>query len=65
MVDGVTAGATGAIVGAVVVLGQRSIIDLPTTLIALGAFALAWLKWKIPDPVIVLLAALVGLALRR
>src|SRR3954467_8503597 len=65
VVAGVTAGATGAIVGAVFVLGQRSIIDLPTTLIAVGAFALTWLKWKIPEPVIVLLAALAGLALRR
>jgi chromate transporter len=65
VVAGVTAGATGAIVGAVLVLGRRSIIDLPTTLIALGAFALTWLKWKIPDPVIVLLAALAGLAIRR
>jgi putative chromate ion transporter len=33
-VDGVTAGAIGAIAGAVIVLGRRSIIDLPTILIA-------------------------------
>ena len=65
VVAGVTAGATGAIVGAVFVLGQRSIVDLPTALVGLGAFGLTWLKWKIPEPVIVLLAAFVGLALRR
>ncbi|MFX4717449.1 chromate transporter, partial [Acinetobacter baumannii] len=29
-VDGITAAAVGAIAGAVVVLGQRSIVDLPT-----------------------------------
>jgi chromate transporter len=34
-VDGATAGATGAITGAVIVLGIRSIIDIPTAAIAL------------------------------
>src|SRR5215218_821137 len=42
-VDGVTAGAIGAIAGAVVVLGRRSIIDLPTVLIA-AATLLALVK---------------------
>ena len=60
-----TAGATGAIVGAVIVLGRQSIVDSATAVIALGAFALTWLPWKIRDPLIVLLAALVGVAMRR
>jgi chromate transporter len=64
IVAGITAGATGAIVGAVVVLARHSIIDAPTALIALGAFALSWLRWKIPEPLIVLIAAMVGLAVR-
>jgi chromate transporter len=63
VVAGVTAGATGAIVGAVFVLGRQSIVDLATAAIALGAFALTWLKWKIPDPVIVALGGLLGIAL--
>jgi chromate transporter len=64
VVAGVTAGATGAIVGAVFVLARHSIVDLTTAVIALGAFALTWLRWKIPDPIIVLAAALIGLAVR-
>jgi len=35
LVRGVTAGATGAIAGAVVVLARRSVYDLPTILICL------------------------------
>jgi chromate transporter len=65
VVAGVTAGATGAIVGAVIVLGRQSIVDSTTAAIALGAFALTWLPWRIPDPLIVFLAALVGLVMRR
>src|SRR3954462_3685178 len=64
VVAGITAGATGAIVGAVFVLARHSIVDLTTALIALGAFALTWLRWKIPDPLIVLAAALIGLAMK-
>jgi chromate transporter len=64
VVAGVTAAAIGAIVGAVFVLGERSIVDLATALIAIGAFGLSWLRWKIPDPAIVALAGLIGLALR-
>jgi chromate transporter len=63
-VRGVTAAATGAIAGAVIVLARRSIYDLPTILI--GAVSLAVLiKWKIPKPVIIALAAVAGLALRH
>jgi chromate transporter len=62
-IDGVTAAAIGTIAGAVVVLGKRSIIDLPTVLIALvTALLLVKLK-KLPEPVIVAAAALVGLVI--
>jgi chromate transporter len=64
VVTGVTAGATGAIVGAVFVLARQSLVDATTVLIALGAFALTWLKWKIPEPLIVAMAAVIGLAVR-
>ena len=59
-VDGVTAAAIGAISGAVIVLGQRSITDLATGGIALAA-ALLLVRWKIPEPVIVLAATALGL----
>jgi chromate transporter len=62
-VDGVTAAATGAIAGAAVVLGRRAIFDLPTTLIALGTLgALIYLR-RIPEPLVIVAAGVVGLAL--
>jgi chromate transporter len=64
-VGGVTAAAAGAIGGAAFVLGRRAIIDVPTVLIALVTFAILTRTKKIPEPVLILAAAAVGLALRR
>ncbi|MEO7729064.1 MAG: chromate transporter [Burkholderiales bacterium] len=61
-VDGVTAAAIGTITGAVVVLGKRSITDVPTMLLAVATVVLIWKFKKLPEPVIVLAAALIGLA---
>ena len=61
-VDGVTAAAVGAIVGAVVVIARRSLVDLPTSLLALATVALLLRFKKLPEPVIVAGAALIGLA---
>ena len=61
-VDGVTAAAVGAIAGAVVVLGQRSIVDLPTAALFFATAAVLWRFKKLPEPVVVLAAALIGLA---
>ena len=61
-VDGITAVAIGAIAGSVVVIAQRSISDIPTALLAVGATALLWKFKKIPEPVLVIGAALIGLA---
>lgn len=61
-VDGVTAAAVGAIAGAVVVLGQRSVVDLPTAVLFLATTAVLWRFKKLPEPVVVLAAALIGLA---
>lgn len=60
-VDGATAAAIGTITGAVIVIGRRSVIDVPTLLIALVTVALLWRFKKLPEPLIVLLAAIVGL----
>jgi chromate transporter len=62
-VRGVTAAATGAIAGAVVVLARRSIVDLPTALILVVTLVLLF-RWKIPEPVLIVASAAVGLALR-
>jgi len=60
-VKGVTAAAVGAIAGAVVILGRRALVDWLTVLIACAVlFALQKLK-KIPEPVLILGAALIGL----
>ena len=60
-VDGCTAAAIGTITGAVVVLGKRSITDLPTIVIFAVALMLLWKAKKIPEPAIVALAAVAGL----
>lgn len=60
-VDGITAAAIGAIAGSVVVIAQRSISDIPTALLAAGATALLWKFKRIPEPVLVIGAALIGL----
>ena len=60
-IDGVTAAAIGAIAGAVIVIGQRSITDWITAAMALVTVAILWRFKKIPEPAIVLVAALLGL----
>ena len=56
-VEGVTTGAVGAIAGAVIVLGQRSIYDIPTALFAIVTLGLLWKFKKISEPIIILGAA--------
>jgi chromate transporter len=60
-VDGITAATIGAIAGAVIVLAQRSLIDIPTILIALITAVLLWKFKKLPEPFIIVAAALTGL----
>lgn len=62
-VDGVTAAAIGAITGAVIVIGQRSITDLATAALALVAAGVLWRFKKVPEPLVVVAAALAGLVL--
>lgn len=60
-VTGVTAAATGAITGAVVVLAKRSIVDWPTALFAALTLLVLFKSKKVSEPVIILLAAILGL----
>ena len=62
-VDGVTAGATGAIAGAAVVLGRRAVIDIPTVAVFAATFLVLWRVKKIPEPIVILLAGAVGYVL--
>jgi chromate transporter len=63
-VDGITAAVVGALVGAVGVIASRSILDIPTTLIAIATiFALLYIK-KIQEPYIIVVAAVVGVVIK-
>lgn len=62
-VDGITAAAIGAITGSVIVIAKRSIIDVPTALIALVTVVLLWRFKKLQEPIIIVAAALIGLVL--
>jgi chromate transporter len=59
-VQGVTSAATGAIAGAVIVLGRRAIVDVPTGVIAFAMLG-AVLRTKIPEPILVLTVGVIGL----
>jgi chromate transporter len=61
-VDGITAAAVGAITGSVIVIARRSVVDWPTALLALATVLLLWRFRKLQEPVIVMAAALIGLA---
>lgn len=63
-VQGVTAAATGAIAGAIIVLARRSVTDGPTILIAAISLLLLF-KWKIPEPLLISAAAIAGLLIHR
>lgn len=62
-VDGITAAAIGAIAGSVVVIAQRSISDFATAGLAVVATALLWRFKKIPEPILVLGAAVIGVVI--
>ena len=62
-VDGVTAAATGAIAGAVLVLGRRALVDLTTVAIALLTLGCLLRFKKVPEPVLIAVAGVVGLLL--
>lgn len=62
-VDGVTAAAVGAITGSVIVIAKRSIVDVPTAVMALLTIAILWRFKKLQEPVVVVSAALLGLVL--
>lgn len=63
-VDGVTAAATGAIAGAAFILGKRAIIDIPTALIGLGTLAVLVYGKKIPEPLVIVAAGVIGFVLK-
>lgn len=63
-VDGITAAVIGALVGAVVIIGIRSIVDIPTALIAIASVLVLLFFKTIKEPYIILGAAILGLILK-
>jgi chromate transporter len=63
-VEGITAAVIGALVGSVIVIGMRTIKDIPTFLIAIAAvLALIYIK-KLQEPYIIGIAAVIGLLIK-
>jgi chromate transporter len=63
-VDGITAAIIGSLVGSVIIIGLRSIIDIPTALITIAAIlALIYIK-KLQEPYIIGTAAIIGILIK-
>lgn len=62
-VDGITAAAIGAITGSVVVIARRSIVDIPTAIVALVTILVLWRFKKLQELVVIAAAAIAGLVL--
>jgi len=60
-VDGITAAAIGAIAGSVVVIAKRTIVDVPTAVLAICTILILWKFKKLQEPVVVMGAAVIGL----
>ena len=63
-VHGITAAIVGALVGSVIIIASRSIKDIPTFLIALTSLLVLIYIKKIKEPVIILLAAAIGIIIK-
>src|ERR1700756_1601773 len=62
-VQGVTAAAVGAIAGAAYILSRRSLVDVPTVSTGMVTLAVLITTKKVPEPVVILSAGLVGVLL--
>ena len=62
-VDGITAASIGAIAGSVFVIARRTIVDLPTALIALATIILLWRFKKLQEPMVIAAAAVLGIVI--
>lgn len=62
-IGGVTAVATGAIAGAVLLLGKDAVIDLPTILILILS-VVALFRFRVSEVIVICIAAIVGIMIR-
>lgn len=63
-VHGITAAVIGALLGSVIIIATRSIVDIPTALIAVVAALLLIYTKKIQEPYLILIAALLGIIIK-
>ena len=63
-VQGVSAAAVGAIAGAAFILARRSLIDVATVLVAVVTFLILTQTKKIPEPILIVAAGIIGVFLR-
>ncbi len=59
-VEGITAAVIGALAGAVIIIAIRTIVDIPTAIIAIATIGILLKYKKIKEPQIILAAALLG-----
>jgi chromate transporter len=64
-VEGVTAAAIGAIAGAVFVLGKRQLTDITSVVIAVLTILVLLRFKKIQEPLVIVVAAILGVLIRR
>ena len=65
IVDGITAAAVGAIAGAALVLAKRQLSDVTSVFIAMATILVLIRFKKVQDPLIILVAALIGLLIKN
>jgi chromate transporter len=63
-VDGITASVIGALVGSVIIIAIRSIVDIPTAIIAIAAMLTLIYIRKVQEPYVILAAAILGVVIK-
>lgn len=63
-VKGITAAATGAIAGAIIVIARQSVTSYLGIIIAGVTYGVLW-KWKLPEPLVVITAGIIGILIFR
>ena len=63
-IDGVTAASIGAIVGAVILLSKRTLIDTGSISLAIIGIAVLWKYKKVQEPIWVLVVAVLGILIK-
>ncbi len=64
-VDGITAAVVGALLGAVIVIARRTLVDIPSIIIALTTIIALLRVKKLNEPIVILIAAGIGLLLKH